>query len=199
MPRPPEAEGEALGPSAESKTLLSWTLGLFALTFGGLFFVASYIMPEVEPGFPATEKVEVQPDGTFQITIGVRDRDKWVGLDMGAGTVVPEGTPADVRFRRYVVRVPGGAAALGETPLNFEEPPQSVEWKFDVNVDGGLQNPAVARWYEYGLQSHLLTTKGETYLIQRSTGKGKAAFQIVSYYCEPEGSGCLTIRYRLLN
>ena len=198
MPRPQDPEAELLGPSAESKQLLGWTLGLFALTFAGLFFVASYIMPEVEPGFPATEKVEVLPDGTFQITIGVRDRDKWVGLDMGAGTVVTDVQPADLRFRRYVIRAPGGAAALGEGPLDFEELPKDVKWEFDANVDGGLQNPAVARWYEYGLQSHLLTTKGESYLVQRSTGKGKAAFKIVSYYCEPEGSGCLTIRYRLL-
>ena len=99
MPRPQEAEAELLGPSAESKQLLGWTLGLFALTFGGLFFVASYIMPEVEPGFPATEKVEVLPDGSFQITIGVRDRDNWVGLDMGAGTVVTDVQPADLRGR----------------------------------------------------------------------------------------------------
>jgi hypothetical protein len=117
---------------------------------------------------------------------------------MGAVTVVSEGRPADLRFRRYVVRAPGGAAALGKTPLEMEQLPEDLKWEFDVNVDGGLQNPAVARWYEYGLQSHLLTTKGETYVVQRSTGKGKAAFKIVSYYCEPDGSGCLTVRYRLM-
>ena len=198
MPRTPEPESPPLGPSAESKTLLAWTLALFGLTFVGLFFVSSAIMPNVEPGFPATEKVAVQPDGSFQITLGVRNRDKWVGIDMGSGAVVGEDTPADLRFRRYVVRAPAGAAALGMAPLDLEEVPDDVKWEYDVNVDGGLQNPAVARWYEYGLQSHLLTTKGETYIVNRSTGKGKAIFKIVSYYCEPDGSGCLTLRYRLM-
>jgi hypothetical protein len=198
MPRTPEPESPPLGPSAESKTLLAWTLTLFGLTFVGLFFASSFIIPEVEPGFPATEKVEVLPDGSFQITLGVRDRDKWVGLDMGSGAVVSDGTPADLRFRRYVIRAPGGATALGLAPLDLEELPPDLKWEYDVNVDGGLQNPAVARWYEYGLQSHLLTTKGETYVVRRSTGKGKAIFKIASYYCDPDGSGCLTIRYRLM-
>ena len=192
----PEAAPE--GPSAESKHLLAWTLSVFAVTFVGLYFAASFLTPEVEPGFAATEEVEALADGTFRITLGVQDRDKWVGLDLGTGKVVGDAQAADLRFRRYVPRVPGGAAALGKVPVASAALPDHVQWEHDVNIDGGLQNPAVARWYEYGGQTHLLSTTGETYALRRTTGQGHALFEIASYYCAPEGSGCMTVRYRLL-
>jgi len=198
MPLAPEDDSTPAGPSAESRSLLAWTIGAFVLTFIGLALSASLLTPDVEPGYPATETVEALPDGSFQITLGVQDRDQWVGLNLGSGTLATDAQLADLRFRRYIIRAPGGAAALGEGPLETATLPANIEWEYDVNVDGTLQNPAVARWYEYGWQSHLLSTKGELYAVKRTTGEGHAVFTVVSYYCEPDGSGCMTVRYKLL-
>ena len=47
-----------------------------------------------------------------------------------------------------------------------------------------------------GGDEHTLDLRGE-YTFASSHGGGAALLQIESYYCHPEGSGCMTLRYRL--
>jgi hypothetical protein len=44
--------------------------------------------------------------------------------------------------------------------------------------------------------THALEPRGHAYAVRRLLG-GTAITTTVSYYCQPEGSGCLTIRYAL--
>jgi hypothetical protein len=169
----------------------------FFLTAFGFVLAWPYLTPDVESGYPLTERALVQTDGTFLMTMNVTDRDLWIPLDMGRGELVNIGDAPDVVSRRYVIRAPGGAKDLGTVPLAEADASKGGEWQADEVVDGEWMNPATERWYEYSMSNHLLMTKRHTYAIKRPVG-GIAYFQVQSYYCEPAGSGCMTLRYRLV-
>ena len=173
-----------------------WAAVAFALTTAAFVFAWPYIVPDVESGYPLTDRALVQPDGTFRMTMNVTDRDLWVAFDMGQGKLVNHGDAPDVLLRRYVIRAPGGAKDLGVVPLAEADASKGGEWINDEVVDSDWMNRAMERWYEYTMSNHLLTTKGHTYAVRRPSG-GIGYFTVESYYCEPPGSGCLTLRYRL--
>jgi hypothetical protein len=173
-----------------------WAMVGFVVTAFACVLAWPYITPDVESGYPLTERALVQSDGTFLMTMNVTDRDLWIPLDMGQGERVAFGDSPDVIVRRYVVRAPGGAKDLGAVSLAEADASGGGEWLADQVVDGEWMNPATERWYEYSMSNHLLTTKGHTYALRRPAG-GIAYFQVQSYYCEPPGSGCMSIRYRL--
>ena len=188
--------------STESETpaddidLGKWAIVAFFVTAFAFVLAWPYLTPDVESGYPLTDRAVVQSDGSFLMTMNVTDRDHWIPLDMGSGVLVDFGDTPDVISRRYVIRAPGGAKDLGLVPLNEADASKGGEWQFDEVVDGEWMNPATDRWYEYSMSNHLLTTKGHTYAIKRPGG-GIAYFQVQSYYCDPPGSGCMTLRYRL--
>jgi hypothetical protein len=95
-----------------------------------------------------------------------------------------------------VLRAPHGAIDLGRVPLESAHVEPGAAWKDDAQIGGELQNPALRRWYSYSYWTHDLRPLGSTYAV-RLAGGGTAYFQIASYYCKPEGAGCLTLRYRL--
>ena len=82
-------------------------------------------------------------------------------------------------------------------PLTDASVPEGAEWRRDEEVEGVQQNPALQRWYDYSYFTHLLSTKGHVYAVKRRSG-GVVLFRVESYNCEPEGAGCLTLRYRLV-
>ncbi len=176
---------------------LSWAIGGFVIACVVMFFVAGAIKPEVQPGFPVSEGAVPHTDGTFQITIDVKDRTNWIGIDLAAGRVVLDPAKADIMARRYILRAPGGAIDLGaDVPLADAAVTADADWVEDKDVDGDPQNPALTSWYDYGYMSHLLNSKEKTFAV-RMKGGGIAYLEILSYYCEPHGSGCLTVKYRL--
>ena len=168
----------------------------FVVTSIGFILAWPYLTPDMESGFPLTERAQAQPDGTFRMTMNVTDRDLWIPLDMGQGALVDFGDSPDIIARRYILRVPGGAKDLGLVSLADADASNGDPWVEDAVVDGDWMNSATKRWYEYSMSNHLLTTKRHTYAIKRSSG-GLAYFQVESYYCQPPGSGCMTLRYRL--
>ena len=175
---------------------IRWAFAGFALTGLFIFLGASLLKPDMAPGFAPTERAEVLPDGTFRVTVNVRNRDAWIPLDLSLGRIVATPASADLLLRRYKFQCPNGAAKLDGADLLSATHEGVTEWLRDVAVDGELQNPALARWYHYGMQSHLLDPKDTVYAV-RLHGGGVAVFQIESYYCDPDGSGCMTLRYRL--
>ena len=173
-----------------------WATAAFVAT-SALFVMAwPYIVPDVEPGYPLTERAVVMPDGTFRMTMNVTERELWVPFDMGQGQLVDFGDAPDLLLKRYVIRAPGGAKDLGAVSLGEADATQGGDWVEDAVVDGDWMNTAMERWYEYSMSNHLLTTKRHTYAIRRSD-ETTAYFQVESYYCDPPGSGCMTVRYRL--
>jgi len=162
-----------------------------------VFAAGSMIAPNMEPGFPITERAQPQTDGSFRITLDAGNRGQWVPVNLSRGTTHEAETDADLLVQRYVFRAPGGAADLGDVLLDKATLAADLSWTFDKQVDGQLQNPAISGWYDYSYMTHLLKSKNHTYAVQLRSGEGFATFNVVSYYCEPEGTSCVTIDYRL--
>lgn len=153
--------------------------GLFAVGFAALAWLIG--PPEGGPEGYAIAPAALGPDGTWQVTLDARDGDAWVPYSLELGRVVPDGAAADLLVRRRELRAPRGAARV-DAPLRDATPPSERPLE-----DFG-------RWYDYDYLTHLLTPQDATYAV--GLAEGAALVQIVSYYCLPEGSGCLTLRYR---
>ena len=153
-------------------------------------------MGQSEPGFPLQETPLTLEDGSSQVTLLTADKEDWIPFSFELGRVVPKGTIADIYIRRYQFQAPRGAIDLGEVPLADATVSPNATWREDSDVDGVMVNPAIERWYSYSYMSHLLSSKNHSYAVQLASGKN-VYLQVVSYYCEPEGTGCLTLRYRI--
>lgn len=193
---PPETR--AARTPLEGRRLIFAGLAAFAVVGVTTFALGAFFAPDVEapPGFPIAEVATPGGGGTFRLTLDVADRDHWIPVDLRAGRLVAGVEQADLAARRYVLRAPHGAADLGPGRLEDAPWPRTVDWDADAEVDGAFQNPALADWYDYSYWTHLLESRGHVYALRRRDG-GIALVELVSYYCEPEGSGCLTLRYRL--
>jgi hypothetical protein len=154
-------------------------------------------MGQSEPGFPLAETSITLEDGSQRVTLMTADKEAWIPFSLELGRIVPAGAMADLKIRRYQFQIPRGAVNLGEAILAEAKLPESPQWKMDSDLDGVLVNPAIERWYNYSYMSHLLSSKHHTYAIQLASGR-TAFVQVLSYYCAPEGSGCLTLNYRIL-
>jgi hypothetical protein len=196
---PPVSEEDADKDHAISSLPRFITVGLiaFIVTCVLVFAAGSMIAPNVEPGFPITDRAQPQTDGSFRITLDASVREHWVPVNLSRGTINEVGPGADLLVQRYVFRAPGGAADLGDVLLDKATLAADLSWAFDKQVDGQLQNPAISGWYDYSYMTHLLKSKNHTYAVQLLSGEGFATFNVVSYYCEPEGTSCVTIDYRL--
>lgn len=184
-----EAEKQTFGRRA-----ISFAIAGFILTCVVLFAIGGLIAPESEPGFTPSTTARPNADGTFSITLDAQGNKDWTSFSFGRGKVGV--APADVLVQRSIFRAPHGAIDLGEVPLASAKLPENAEWVSDRENDGALQNPAIGKWYSYSYWTHLLSPRGHTYAVRRADG-GIAYFRITSYYCSPEGSGCVTLNYRL--
>ena len=164
-----------------------------------LFFGASWITPDTEPGYKINNAAtfEEGSSGIWQITIDVSDRHEWAGINFSMGKRLDEKNTADLLGRRYLIRAPGGAINLGEVSLEEAHVESDAEWRIDKDNNGEVMNPAIGKWYSYSYWTHLLDPHSLTYAVRLADGSGVAYMRIVSYYCKPEGTGCLTLRYRI--
>ena len=153
-----------------------------------------------EVGYPLAPKATLQDDGAMQVTINTSDNVLWIPFSFELGQQVPDGPAADILIRRHYWQAPGGAASLGVQPLKDAEVPAEIEWVEDGLTDGFSANPVLLRWYSYSYWTHLLQSKHEIYAIRLRGDDTRAALvRIESYYCAPEGTGCSTFRYRLID
>ncbi|HCP45630.1 MAG TPA: hypothetical protein DIU15_06295 [Deltaproteobacteria bacterium] len=189
----------APGPSLpQGARTIRLALVAFIVTCALLFVVGSRLKPlrESDPGFPIAERAQAQPDGTFLVTLDVKSRDHWVPFNFAAGRVVPTEQQADILARRSVLRAPKGAKNLGTIELADAQTTDSG-WVYDERVDDALKNTSLSDWYDYSQMTHLLHSKKDTFAVRRGDSSGVVFLQMHSYYCEPDGSACLTLRYRL--
>lgn len=162
-----------------------------------------------------TARVEdggAEPMDIIRYTLDATSRDAWVLFDFTEGRVVDGDLSShgwDLAFRRTDLVTnsgktnpsgPGGAANLGEVPIEDASLPDAVVFAVDVlgGEDGEeLENPAASGWYRYSFIKHIVSVKPNTYLVR--TGEDMDAMvQFDSYYCEDGESGCITFRYRLV-
>jgi hypothetical protein len=157
--------------------------------------------PEInEVGYPIKPKAEQQPDGAMLVTLNTSDKVEWIPFSFDLGQRVPDGAAADVLIRRHYWRAPGGAVSLGKQPLMSATVPEDVEYEADGLSDGFPVSPVLLRWYNYSYWTHLLESKHEIYAIRLRGDKERTVLvRLESYYCAPEGSGCMTFRYRMVD
>ena len=157
--------------------------------------------PEInEVGYPLQRTALDQEDGSKLVTLNVSNQDVWVPFSFELGREVPDGAAADVLIRRHYWRTPAGSTNLGEQPLMTAAISMDVEWEQDGLDDGLPVSPVLLRWYNYSYWTHLLESKHEVYGIRLRGDLTRAALvRLESYYCAPEGSGCMTFRYRVID
>lgn len=157
--------------------------------------------PEInEVGYPLQVTALDQEDGSKLVTLNTSDQDVWIPFSFVLGRVVPDGAAADVLIRRHYWRVPGGSTSLGTQPLMTATISDESVWEQDGLDDGLPVSPVLLRWYNYSYWTHLLESKREVYGLRLRGDDSRAALvRLESYYCAPEGSGCMTFRYRVVD
>lgn len=157
--------------------------------------------PEInEVGYPLQRTALDQEDGSKLVTLNASDQDLWVPFSFVLGREVPDGGAADALIRRHYWRAPEGATSLGEQPLMTATVSDDAVWVQDGLDDGLPVSPVLLRWYNYSYWTHLLESKHEVYAIRLRGDASRAALvRMESYYCAPEGSGCMTFRYRVVD
>ena len=136
-------------------------------------------------------------DGSFLWTLDVKGSTGWAAIDLDGGQPTNDSARADLLARRYVLRAPGGALDLGVVSLAEAQVRPGAVWVRDAVVDGVRRNPALAGWFSYSRLTHVVRSVGHTFAVRRRPDGAIGYFRVESYYCVPEGSGCLTVRYRL--
>ena len=172
-------------------------VGAFLVTCALLFLAATLVPRESDapPGFVVNPVAKTQADGSRLSTIDTSDNDAWIPFSLELGRIVPDGPAADLYLRRQMMKAPHGALPLGAVSLDAPLP-ATPKWVQDIVVDEVERSPVLSQWYEYSYFSHLLTSKNDTYAVQLASG-GNASIQVVSYYCETETSGCMTLQFRV--
>ena len=159
--------------------------------------IGSVVKPEMPP-FQLTVPRPVRPGDTLSgpatYTLDASSTDNWRRFAFGAGAVVDSGQ-WDVAFRRFhLITAPGGGIRdLGLVPFDsIGELPADGYVPNDAAPD--TTNPAVGKWYEYSMLTHLLTSKQHVYAVRTAGGK-YAKLEFLAYYCRDAGTACVTFRY----
>jgi len=158
--------------------------------------------PEInEVGYPLKPRAEKQEDGSMLVTINTSDQALWIPFSFELGQQVKDGPAADVLIRRHYWQAPAGSALAAEDTLLMQaELSADLEWQEDGLSDGFSVSPVMLRWYNYSYWTHLLESKHDIYAVRlRGDDERAALVRMESYYCAPEGSGCMTFRYRLVD
>src|SRR6266516_3210753 len=145
--------------------------GAFLLLVTSLL-IGSLTKPEYPPfALSAASPVAVGDSlvGPATYTLDASATDRWRRFDFGRNAVVEAG-PLDSVVELPVASYAANASAPDTT------------------------NPAVGKWYEYSMLSHLLTSKHHVYGVRTPPGK-YAKLELLAYYCRDAGTACITFRY----
>jgi len=160
-------------------------------------------LPSFPPTPPHAREVGQVLDGPHVYTVDTGTAGGWHFFDFSMGSEVERPGPLewDLAFRRFNVLANGGTGFggaggivdMGEMALDSIE---SVPTLGYTQSDAGRDsiNTAVARWYDYGFSTHVLSPKGRVYAVRTADGR-YAKMEILSYYCPGARPGCVTIRY----
>ena len=160
------------------------------------------------PGFAPTSAASAAAStGVLQYTADATDQERWVYFDFSRGAVVSttQGSPDwDLAFRRNAVLTNGGATNLqglggavdlGRLLIEDAVPPPDGYLVDAAQESGGVENPALRKWYSYSLVTHVVSSKNYVYAVRSADGE-VFLLAFVSYYCDDGSSGCITFRYR---
>jgi hypothetical protein len=159
--------------------------------------IGSFVRPELPAFAPTPSRPTAVGDslvGPATYTLDASAAGRWRRFDFARNAAVDSG-PWDIAFRRFhIISAPGaGIVDLGPVPFDsVRELPATGYLPTAYNRDSA--NPAVAKWYDYSMISHLLTSKHHVYAVRTVAGK-YAKLEILAYYCREVGPACVTFRY----
>jgi hypothetical protein len=170
--------------------------GAFVLLVAALL-LGSLTKPELPPYSPtAPQPVPVGDSlvGPATYTLDASSTERWRRFDFGRNAAVDSGA-WDIAFRRFhLIAAPGGGIAdLGVVPFDSVRALPLTGYQANATAPD-TTNPAVGKWYDYGMLTHLLTSKHHVYAIRTPRGR-YAKLELLAYYCREAGSACLTFRY----
>jgi HmuY protein len=178
-------------------------LGGFALFLVAIaYLIASSLVKRAVPTFDPTPiaaapvtRPRVTNLAEDTITVDAGDSRAWRFFDFERGSVVlpPDSAGWDLAFRRYHVIAADAVADLG--PAAYGSVTRAPSRGYVATIAGrDTVNPAMRRWYDYGMLTHLLEPNGHLYVVRTSDGS-YAKMQLLSYYCTGLTAGCVTFRY----
>tara|TARA_B100001939_G_scaffold336008_1_gene338649 strand:- start:38544 stop:39203 length:660 start_codon:yes stop_codon:yes gene_type:complete len=153
---------------------------------------------------------------------------EWTHCDLNIGATTLAGGPWDMRFRRFAVGTNGGTSGSGtgascNTGLSslaavnsFSQfssgtsgfcPNLASDTNLSTSGGGGSGSgstsfsgsPVMLEWYTYDSETHVLTSKGEVYVIRSSDSADYYAVQFHDYYSEAGTSGYITIDWKRID
>lgn len=169
-----------------------------------ILLVVLSLRREPPPGYPVSHlgpaDVGNRLHGPRTVTLDASGG--WVFFSFATVATVREPGPMDwdIAFRRFHVMVNGGpgfagrgaVADLGAIDFDAVSVAPDTGWVDRAARDS--TNTAIARWYDYGFTSHLLTPKRRVYALRTADGR-YARLRFLSYYCEGGRPGCITFEY----
>ena len=161
--------------------------------------MAALLAPTViKPGIP-TFNPTAAGVASDTLTVDAGDEYRWRFVDLDRRMVVdpPDTAGWDVMLRRFHFIPAGAVANLGRVP--FGSVVQAPDTGYVLTrFAHDTSNAATDRWYTYSYFSHLLSPKGDVYVMRTRDGR-YAKVQILSYYCPGPTPGCTTFRYAPLH
>ena len=155
------------------------------------------------PTQPRSHDVGDSLVGPVRYTIDASSPDQWRYFDFSRGSEVSRADPLswDLAFRRFHIIANGGSGFAGRAGIvdlgvvafdSVREAPLAGYVQTATGRD--TTNAAIARWYDYGLTSHVLKPKPHVWVVRTADGR-YARLRIVSYYCPGARAGCITFNY----
>ncbi len=177
---------------------------LLVLVMGGAFLlivaallIGSFTKPEYPPYSLTVARPAAVGDslvGPATWTVDAAATDSWRRFDFSRNAVAESG-PWDIAFRRFHLIAAPGAGIQDLGPVAFDSVSELPRAGYVANTAGpDTTNPAVGKWYDYSMLSHLLTSKHHLYAIRTAHGT-YAKIELLAYYCRDAGTACITFRY----
>jgi len=168
--------------------------GAFLLLVVSLL-IGSLTKPEFPP-YQLGPSPEASGGGGRVYTLDASRDDHWQRFRFAQDRVVQDSGRWDVAFRRNHVITAPGAAALDLGPIRFDSLAEVPAADYSSTAFAADSvNPAIGKWYDYSMLSHLLTSKHHLYAVRTAEG-AYVAFEILAYYCREVGAACYTMRYK---
>jgi len=184
--------------------ILVLVLGVAFLLVVAALLIGSFSKPELPPyrlSLPRPAGVGDSLIGPATYTIDASATDRWRTFDFARNSMVePSGGAVegqwDIAFRRFhLIAAPGaGILDLGPVPFDAVRELPAAGYRGNTVTGEDTTNPGVGKWYEYGMLTHLLTSKHHVYGVRTASGH-YAKLELLAYYCADAGTACITFRY----
>jgi len=152
---------------------------------------------------------EINKDGSvITSVVDASDTEEWQALDLETGLSTNEGW--DLKFRRFFVQSNGGVSGDGGVKLarldntSFDEVTEvpmegwsSDSEDTDADTDGlpnNVFNNGEDDWYDYDVETHTLSPKNATFIIESSEGN-YFKLELLDYYDEAGSPAVIRFRW----